>query len=536
MERQPSTISSQSNPNFSTVAEVCRQRRSSDENTSYSHSPEECPVRQRRPDISTQANRSTHVLNLFSCTDVHDGCRLREHNGRAKINALLRYQNAAKQALVAADWIRSTDLVILQAFTLFLLSTRPSYDLQTFSILTGTCVRVAQRIGIHREKLLARYSAFDAEMDRRLWWQIGFLESKAADVAGVSNMTAVGLWDTKLPANLNDSDLSPQMSQLPTEHIGPTEMVFCLVRCYVGEFQRTCPLLNGTWELLVRTDFPTEEKDKVIVELETLLQSKTLCNLDCAIPLHLLTMGAALSFVDRLKLLCQHPRLYPDRQMSMCSTDKDRLFDLCLSVVQRDNWGHSVADVQGYRWHIDSQFQSDTFIYLLHELRFHCISPRADATWPQILKSFGYHPEILHSTRNSLWVAIGNLTLKSWTTRERALAAQNRHNHPATGTEESLPQAITILRAQRLRLGKSFYNPDHAGVTPLPTHPSYSLTTANTVYQGIQDNGVTNDAIESEWLMAPYFDTNDSVEMMYPIDWTYWNNLVQASKMLTYES
>jgi hypothetical protein len=40
--------------------------------------------------------------------------------GEQKSTLVLRYHNAAKQALVAANWIKSSNLVSLQAFTLFL--------------------------------------------------------------------------------------------------------------------------------------------------------------------------------------------------------------------------------------------------------------------------------------------------------------------------------------------------------------------------------------------------------------------------------
>lgn len=55
-----------------------------------------------------------------------------------KKSLLARYETALRQALVNAQWLRSTNLAVVQAFVLFLLSVRSSYDPQTFWILTGT--------------------------------------------------------------------------------------------------------------------------------------------------------------------------------------------------------------------------------------------------------------------------------------------------------------------------------------------------------------------------------------------------------------
>ena len=51
---------------------------------------------------------------------------------------LARYEGAVRQALVNAQWLKSTNIAVIQAYMLFLLSVRSTYDPQTFWILTGT--------------------------------------------------------------------------------------------------------------------------------------------------------------------------------------------------------------------------------------------------------------------------------------------------------------------------------------------------------------------------------------------------------------
>lgn len=84
---------------------------------------------------------------VFSMTE--EDCLQMLHQSRDAL--LQRYQFAAKQALVNANFLKSTDLMTLQAFLLYLIPSRFDYDPGVLWILTGTAVRLGQRIGLHRD-------------------------------------------------------------------------------------------------------------------------------------------------------------------------------------------------------------------------------------------------------------------------------------------------------------------------------------------------------------------------------------------------
>ena len=53
------------------------------------------------------------------------------------------------------------------------------------------------------------------------------MESRSAQLSGATIDSQLQLfWDTKKPLNVNDSDLSPAMRELPEGHDGVTEMLF----------------------------------------------------------------------------------------------------------------------------------------------------------------------------------------------------------------------------------------------------------------------------------------------------------------------
>lgn len=93
-----------------------------------------------------------------------------EFFGQRRSTLLSTYHDAFRHSLVRASFLRTTDPQVLQAFTLFLLAVRGSYDPQTFWILTGVGVRMAQRIGLHRDGEDLGLNPFDVQIRRRLFW------------------------------------------------------------------------------------------------------------------------------------------------------------------------------------------------------------------------------------------------------------------------------------------------------------------------------------------------------------------------------
>lgn len=123
---------------------------------------------------------SIYFLAVLSLTNVE--CE--NHFSESRQKLLARYIRGVQQALVNAKVLRSLNLTTLQAFSLFLTGARRVYDPHTVWTLTGVAVRIAQRLGIHTDIASSRLSPFDAEMRRRTWWQIVFLDGHASKLAG----------------------------------------------------------------------------------------------------------------------------------------------------------------------------------------------------------------------------------------------------------------------------------------------------------------------------------------------------------------
>ena len=89
--------------------------------------------------------------------------------------------------------------------------------------------RIARGSGLHQDGDGRAFSAFEAEMRRRLWWQILTLDLRICLDRGVESMFVEGSYNTMIPCNINDEDFSyDSQHPLPTR-AGPTEMTLSLL-------------------------------------------------------------------------------------------------------------------------------------------------------------------------------------------------------------------------------------------------------------------------------------------------------------------
>lgn len=96
-------------------------------------------------------------------------------------------------------------------------------------VLVGLAIRLAQSIGLHRDGASLKLSPFETEMRLRLWWHLCTLDARAPEDHGFEPTINMSNGSLRLPLNVNDDQIYPSMTQLPTDCEGWTEMSFFLV-------------------------------------------------------------------------------------------------------------------------------------------------------------------------------------------------------------------------------------------------------------------------------------------------------------------
>lgn len=98
---------------------------------------------------------------------------------------------------------------------------------QIFCLLS-IAVRIGKRMGFHRDPVPFGHSPFEVEQRRRLWWTIVSYDARIGEMTGPTVTTISAGIDTRLPLNINDTDLHIDAKDPPVPRTGATEMMFCL--------------------------------------------------------------------------------------------------------------------------------------------------------------------------------------------------------------------------------------------------------------------------------------------------------------------
>ena len=158
--------------------------------------------------------------------------------GSSKTELMRKYRFATEQGLARANFLNNSSLVVLQAFVLFLTCVKFMDTTRSIWALSGLAMQQAQAQGLHRDGSHFKLPPFEIEMRRRLWHLLYLQLSRAVEDHGADPQYNDHDSDTKLPLNLNDEDIWPEMIHKPVERTGATDMTFCLVRIELGHFAR----------------------------------------------------------------------------------------------------------------------------------------------------------------------------------------------------------------------------------------------------------------------------------------------------------
>jgi hypothetical protein len=222
-------------------------------------------------------------------------------------------------------------------------------DPRSVFCLTGIALRIAQRMGLNSDGTRRGLRPFEAEMGRRLWWQIILLDQRVAQLSGAGSSlpTPTPVWTTKLPLNVNDSYLFPDMKQFLTEQPGVTEMLFVLQRCEVLELSQQLRAVNESLDL----------KDKTVDGLEGRLEQKYFKYCDPLVPLHSISRIMAKSALCKLRMSFR-PRLLFTIGKDLSTAERDKVFILSLTILENDNTLLSRGNIKCFIWHVYTKFHS----------------------------------------------------------------------------------------------------------------------------------------------------------------------------------
>ncbi|KAJ0115294.1 colonial-22 [Diaporthe amygdali] len=369
-----------------------------------------------------------------------------------------------EQALINAGFMRSPDLVVLQAYVMYLLCIRQYTDPRSLFCLIGIAVRIAQRLGLHRDAEQFHLAPFEVELRRRLWWQLVIFDKRIAEITG-STITALSAskGDCKWPLNINDTDLHVHAKDRIAPYLGPTEMLFCLTRFELTaaadvDGVRPVPNLGATGAKPKFQYSPSPNSSDVVTNAAnhnlpmadldsymTYIEDRYLKHCDPKVPLHLFTLLMTRQSLSKLRIidyLCRgHIQQHPDPKTVPAGPERtlrESIFEEGVRVLEYDIMIQGHESLQGFRWYTFMHFPLPVYMYLVGELRYITSGDMCERAWTAILEDYEKRG-MANNLRSPIHTALGGALLKAWDAHEGVIAQMGK-------PPPQQPRLIGILR------------------------------------------------------------------------------------------
>ncbi|KAK7403529.1 hypothetical protein QQX98_010707 [Neonectria punicea] len=364
--------------------------------------------------IDNPGNASTEVLALcyavyFSATvalEPNDATGILEGD---KYVWLHQFKKGVDQALAHSEFLDTPTVVLLQAVAIYLCAVRVHNSGRGIWTLNGLVIRAAESIGLHRDGTKLNLSPFESEIRRRLWWHLVARDGRAAEDHGLQNTARSAMMSgVDLPRNLEDTDLYPEMAQLPPPRSGWTRMTLALINLEiaraVGRLLHPDSPAVGPARELFRAQVVAEAQNKM---------ADVLARCNYVIPQQRMTIKVARFILRKFDLVSRQRDMMnlPDDQRSL-ATEGNLLEALSILEEAETMWEDDL--LWPFRWSMRAYPQFHMMLYILWYL---CLRPHGPSS-ARALGVVGGHLDRArrtdaHATHESKWVILVALKSKA---------------------------------------------------------------------------------------------------------------------------
>lgn len=414
-----------------------------------------------------------------------------------------QYRFALEQALAKANFVATSELVVLQAFLLYLVLIRRHDDTRFCWSLTGLAIRIGQSMGIHRDgTYLPGLTPLEIEMRRRLFWGLCILDLRSAEDQGTELTITEKMFDTELPLNINDSDVSEETTEMPQPRQGVTDMTFSLIRYEVCASARRLYMCSTTSPTTCTQEaaISMEERESMVsaiyrdVEEKYFKDASTSCNAQLWTAANI-----ARVIVAKMTLVVYQPVLLPGSDGQTLSEDiRQRIITAATEIFEYNHQLNSDPRSKQWKWLFQTYTQWHAVAYVLLEVGRRPWSAAMERAWAALNSVLATpSPEDLDriAGHTSMWLPLKKIFLKARKHREAEIARlkadpdaaqqleiQERRQAPLPLSFAAMPgsvkNAIAMERWRKLvnapPLPAELQNPQgqsYAASTEAPTQP-----------------------------------------------------------------
>ncbi|KAL4745746.1 hypothetical protein BDW72DRAFT_198337 [Aspergillus terricola var. indicus] len=324
-----------------------------------------------------------------------------------RMNLLRRYRTATENTLSRLNLLDATDMTVLQAFTIYLITGRNDPHGPDVYALVGLAIGMALKMGLNQDGEAQGYPPFEVELRRRVWWQLFTLDIRVAEDRGSEPCILESSFNTRLPSNVADTTLHPAMSRPPACGQGRTEMLFSLVR-FEGSYFARQMVFSEKFRAENSYARLSSQKGRHAIDLfQERIEKQYLVYCDERIPLDRVTMQSIKLILAKLRLVVAARA--EDENTASKGRASARSTKAWAQILQDAEALRSYEDGKQWLWLFQTYIEWDGLAHLLQHLFADLSRKDWDEQWGLANRVYAYWNEDQTFQRDVRWKAVQDL-------------------------------------------------------------------------------------------------------------------------------
>ncbi|KAI2614666.1 uncharacterized protein GGS25DRAFT_517513 [Hypoxylon fragiforme] len=382
-----------------------------------------------------------------------------ELGGFSKANWVASLKMGTESALSKANLLRTTKVETMQAFIMYMIPLCRAEVSRAHSVLVAAAFRMAECMGLHRDGEAYGLSPLETHVRRLIWHQLCFLDIRTCEAQGPKPIIRRDDYDTKLPINCNEEDLTHAVTPPEPADVWTTNTL-ALIRFEINEMMRII------WIDRRRLETRRTTLTAVLAKIENF--RRRMCEkydhlLDVAQPKQRYAKSVMYLLTCRLHVMILHP-YHSNAANPMPPRLNQILIASGIMIVEHAILLETNPSFREWAWYLGAYFQYQIALLLATEVYFRPQSREADRIWSCLDYAFTIDPrlppetkalQILSEIQGKTAIYMQMRKMRGPTSLARAIPGQNvvagtamhsqdvQHNQlqqPASGIPPEIPK------------------------------------------------------------------------------------------------
>lgn len=326
--------------------------------------------------------------------------------GSHKSDLSLKYRLGLEHALAKADFLNAPDIILVQAFAIFLCLARRHDSPRFVYMMTGLLIRMAQYLGLQRDGAhFEHLTPFEVEMRRRTWWVLCLLDMRASEDQGMDLTITSGSFDTKIPLNINESEIDPETKHTPVEHYGVTDLSFARISAGIVDVMRQMMVLSikeGVTGL--------QEQSRLIKEIYRRFELEYFQHTtDSGNIAYWVSVTIARLVMAKMTLIVFLPVLFASPNEHISDEIRNKLLISAIEVAEYNHALNAEEAARQWRWIYQTHTHWHSIVLLLIEISRRPWSPTLERAWVALHSSWLIPARTSTDKNSRIWIPLRKL-------------------------------------------------------------------------------------------------------------------------------